>query len=215
MKRFLILLLGLIFALSATGCRPSSPAAPSEETEPVQTTASSDPATEPPTEAPTEPAPTEPEQLYIEFSREGQVDRVPVTVVHGTVGNYTIAYDPERFTPDGDTFHDHVWGDLQPHVYYAVSFFPDMTAQELADGLALQYAGDFATSETDTAQIGQYDAIGLYFSKDDTLMTQQHFFAIDAPSGGAYLLETQFILEMYEGLYPQIRAAMDTFTILE
>ena len=34
-----------------------------------------------------------------------------------------------------------------------------------------------------------------------------------AAEGDRYLLETNFIFEMYEGLYPQMRALFDTFTV--
>lgn len=214
MKRFWIPVLCLLGLLC--GCHsdlPSpAPTTPSalESTGLPSTIPQTDPTKAPEIET-TLPEITEP-QLYIEFTREGITERIPVKDATGTVGHYTIGYDPERFTQDGDVFRDSLWGGTAPIVYYAVTYYPDLTAQELVSGLILQNEGDYASYETEATTVGQYEATGVYFSGDDTLM---HFFAIDSPYGGSYLLETQFGVEMYEGLYPQIRAALDTFVIME
>ena len=94
MKRFCSLMLA---ALLLAGCAPMHPIA---DTAPPQTTVPTTQAVE--TTAATTLPPetiqaTEPQQYYVEVFREGEADQIPVEMVRGTVGNYTIAMDPEYF----------------------------------------------------------------------------------------------------------------------
>ncbi len=207
MKKLSILV--MLLALGLAGCARQNAANPTTDqmaaTPPVQETTP---------DVTTVPAATaDPDQVYISFSREGIVSTIPVTMVDGTVGSYRIATNPELFRMESYGSSDSFWYTLwegQPNIYYSVSIHPDMTAEDVEAGLLHQ--NDGATSER--VKIGQYDAIGVYTSENDPLMTQRHFYLI-AHGNGCYMIETQFVMEMYEGLFPQMRALFDTFTILD
>ena len=163
-------------------------------------------------------APQEDNGSYIEFSREGEVSRVPVEIVRGSFGNYSIATDPEYFTytaGDGvDRFAYDAWnGELT--VYYCVYMNNEFTMQQLADGLMHQNSDSYENSMTEQIQLGDYAATALYFDGysgySDYCM---HFYLIES-NDGCFVIETQFTREMYEGLYAQMRALFDTFTMLE
>ncbi len=206
MKKWLILVLILSLALTACaqqgthsqgGTTPEASTAPELPPEPTTTV--------PETTA-------EPDQVYISFSREGTVSTIPVTMVDGSTG-YRIATNPEIFRRETASGLDVFWytnWESQPNIYYSVSYNADMTLEFMKEGLLHQ--NDGATSEP--VKIGQYDAVAVYVSKEDPLRTQQHFYLV-AHNGGCYMIETQFVLEMYEGLFPQMRALFDTFVIAE
>lgn len=202
MKKLLVL--AMILALGMTACGRQNGVAP--------TTAAEAMATAP--QATTTPAATDdPDRVYISLCREGVASTIPVTMVNGTVGSYRIATNPEIFRMESgggtDTFWYTRW-EGQPNIYYSVSFNRDMTAEEMEAGLLHQNEG--ATSQR--VKVGQYDAIAVYASENDSFLTQRHFYLIPQGSG-CYMIETQFTMEMYEGLFPQMRALFDTFHILD
>lgn len=186
----------LMMALSLVGCAKRNPgsAAGPETTTPADTAVKDD-------------------IVYITFYREGEGTTIPVTMVDGITGNYRIATNPEIFrkysSENSDVFHYTLW-ENQPDVYYSVTYDSHTTAKAQANSLLEKHNG--ATSEN--VKIGGYDAIAVYASDSDAFMTQQHFYLIDH-NGGCFLIETRFVMEMYEGLFPQMRALFDTFEIVD
>ena len=159
---------------------------------------------------------TEPVEAYVEVWREGEISRIPVEIIHGTVGDYTIAMDPEYFTFTAhetvDMFGYDSWPGEQP-VYFAISRYESAydPAQFAADMLD-QFEADYASWDPDALTVGQYSATALYLNSSlDAPDYNRHIFLIDC-GGERYLIETEFCLEMYEGLYPIMRALFDTFT---
>ncbi len=154
-----------------------------------------------------------PDTVSITFYREGEGTTLTVPMVAGHTGNFRIATNPELFRHESSGGSDIFWYTLwegQPNIYYCISYNPDMTAEYMESGLLHQNEG--ATSER--IKIGQYDAIAVYASQNDHYLTQRHFYLI--PHGtGCFMIETQFVQEMYEGLFPQMRAMFDTFVIIE
>ena len=213
MKQLLALLAVLILL---TGCTASvQPAAQTQPTLPA-----ADPTTEVTTEAATEPAETamdtittQPPQEYVEVFREGESSLIPVQIVQGTVGSYTMAMDPEYFTfqPQEavDLFAYAEW----EGVYYAVSAYQaDAAAQEFIDSAMGQFSRDYADSYTESITIGGYPATAVYFSNcKDAPAYQKHLFLVDC-DGTCYLIEASFVFEMSEGLYRIMRACFDTLT---
>ncbi|MGM9600296.1 MAG: hypothetical protein ACI3W5_01755 [Faecousia sp.] len=191
MKKYVWILI-LMMALSLAGCAKRNSESAATGPEPTTTVA--------------------PETVSITFYREGEGTTIAVPMVTGSMGNYRIATNPEIFlmdTEDGsDIFRYTLW-EGEPDIYYSVSYYPDTTAQA-ASSLLNKYSG--ATSEE--VKVGQYDAICVSISDSDRFRSQQHFYLI-AHNDGCFVIETQFIMEMYEGLFPQMRAIFNTFVIVD
>lgn len=205
MKRFFIVVTAVLWIFSLAACASQEQEATTPGTSSTPPEATSEPTT---------PAPTDPNQLYISFSRENVITTIPVTIMNGTVGSYRIAVNPRLFEMNSysglDCFVYTNWPYDDTQIYYSVSYLEGISAQDAADGLVLQ--NDAAVSEP--ATLGEYEALAVYVSGTDDQLTQRYFYLIDH-AGGCYMLETQFVMEMADGLYPQIRALLDTFTIVE
>lgn len=192
MKKFVWILI-LMMTLSLAGCSKRNSESAATEPEPTTTAA--------------------PETVSITFYREGEGTTITVPMVTGSTGNYRIATNPEIFrkysSEDSDVFWYTLW-ESQPNIYYSVTYYPDATAQFMESSLLNKYTG--AASEE--VKVGQYDAICVSISNSDQFRSQQHFYLI-AHNDGCFVIETQFIMEMYEGLFPQMRSLFDTFVILD
>lgn len=223
MKRLFCLTLAV---LCLAGCRPMHPIAETappltaatpttqaaETTQPAETAAE----TAQPMETTLE---TEPLLGYVEVSREGEISQIPVEIVCGTVGDYTVAMDPEYFTfypqETVDMFSYDAWED-GPGVFYAISDYqaqPD--PQQFVTDTQNQFAPMFDSCSTEETTIGGYPATAVYFS--DFIMDpayQYHVFLVNC-QGDHYIIEVSFTFEMYEGLYAIIRACLDTMTPAE
>ncbi len=153
---------------------------------------------------------TPPPQAYIEVMREGEISIIPVEIASGTVGNYTIAYDPEYFvfsSENGvDRFIYEDW-DIGPSVYYNVSIC-DTDIEAFISDINATNGKPYDSFET---VIGNYKTTAIFFLTDDSYL---HYYVIDCESK-VYVIEAQFVPEMYEGLYAIIQALFDTFTITE
>ncbi len=209
MKRWICAVMAIVMMLSLFACASRNAESTAGDTTPQPTPEVTTP--EATTTVPNTSA--TPDMVSITFYREGQGTTLSVPMVTGSAGNFRIATNPELFRQESSNGSDVFWYTLwegQPNIYYSVSYNPDMTAEYMEGGLLHQ--NDGATSKK--VKIGQYNAIAVYASKDDQFMTQQHFYLI--PHGtGCFMIETQFVMEMYEGLFPQMRALFDTFVILE
>ncbi len=207
MKKYAWFIAAIVLVLSMAACKNF------EANTPGNTTAVLLDPTTPPATTATQPEPTgDANVVSITFSREGVESTIPVTMIDGSNGLYRIATNPEIFRMESFNGSDTFWYTLwegQPNIYYSVSYHADMTTEYMEGGLLHQ--NDGSTSEK--VKIGQYDAIAVYTSKNDQWSTQQHFYLIPH-NGGCFLIETQFVMEMYEGLFPQMRAIFDTFEIL-
>ncbi len=209
MKKILLWTLILTLLVSLAACKPSEPV----HTDPQESAEPSESSTPPESSDATEESVPEDSVVTIRFSREGEVTELQVPMVDGTVGNYRIATNPELFRHESvenvDVFEYTLW-QSQPPVYYAVSYLAGMSADTAAQGLALQNDGE----QVDDEMIGAYSAKVVLVSGADAQMSQTFFYLIDH-AGGCYMIETHFTLEMYEGLFPQMRALFDTFVIEE
>ncbi len=205
MKKGMIWSLILMLLLSMTACRPvQTDSVPTESEKPQPT------QTDMPEESTQE---AEADTVTIRFSREGIVTELEVPMLDGIDGTYRIATNPELFTRQSiaglDVFQYNLW-EGKPGVYYSVSYISGMSAEVAAQELVLQNDGEHAADE----QVGGYTAKVVTISGVDVAMSQTHFYLIDHKDG-CYMIETHFTMEMYEGLFPQMRALFDTFTIVE
>ena len=214
MQRILVLLAAMLLL---AGCAqdvqpPATTAAPTAEPTTAPTAA---PTTVPP-ETTADTHTTEPVQEYLEVFREGESSLIPVEIVRGSVGNYTMAMDPEYFTyypqETADLFSYDTWGG-PPAVFYSVSDYrDDATVQEFIDSATEQFAHDYEGCTVEEIMIGNYPATAIWFSgRKDAPDYQMHLYLVDC-DGSLYLIEAGFVMEMYEGLYAIMRACFDTFT---
>lgn len=156
------------------------------------------------------------EQGYIEVSREGVTEKIPVETVRVVNFDTTIATDPEYFTysvyEGVDTFAYDAWeGDAA--VYYSV--YPDYnrTPEQLANLLQQTYAANYKSVLTENTRVGSYDAIAVYFDGSAVAPDYNlHYFLVPT-NDGCIVIESQFSIEMSEGLYPIMRALFDTLKI--
>lgn len=156
------------------------------------------------------------EQRYIDVSREGVVDRIPVETVRVINFDTTIAMDPEYFTycvRDGiDTFVYDTWQG-EREVYYSVYLAEGSCPSDLCDALYRQYGDSYAARNVFAVKVGNYDATAVHFDGENACLTyQRHFFLIPVDDG-CIVIEAQFNFEMYEGLYRIMCALFDTLKI--
>lgn len=190
----LFLAAALLFSLAACGKKPEEGA-----TSPSDTTETAGPH-------------------FVEVSREGEVEKIPVETIKGKAANYTIAMDPEYFTfsSDGqyDTFTYEKWeGDT--NVYYCVYPYQDTTAEELADGLLLMYGDKYNSSNKEQVKLGKYDAVEVAFSTPTDGRDAEMFFYLIETDYGCLVIESQIVFEMYEGLFAIMRACFNEITVAD
>lgn len=209
MKKLLSLIAVLMILFALSGCQSSEPleTVPSTETQTI-------PATEPtvpPTEAETVPAPA-----FVEVWREGEVSQIPVEMVRGTVGPYTMAMDPAYFThipqETVDLFAYEAWPGEQA-VYYAVSAYEDgYDPEQFIADIRAQFESSYESWYAEETAIGQYPATLVCLERQlDAPAYYRQIFLVDC-GDTRYVIETQFYVEMFEGLCAIMRALFDTFT---
>lgn len=201
-SRYLCCVAVLLLLLSLCACRAALPG-------------ESD--TSAPTSEPTETSaipPTAALAAQIEVWREGEMRLIPVQIVSGQCGSYTIAMDPAYFTflpqKDGDLFSYEDWGSAQP-VYYRVSPYGGPYDPNAFVGQCVH--PQFRQTGTEALSLGGYPA---------TLVTMEgtgenagyclHRYLLDCGEA-RYCIEARFSMEMYEGLYAIMRACFDTFQL--
>jgi len=156
------------------------------------------------------------EQGYIEVSREGVVEKIPVDFYRVLNSNATIAMAPESFTysvcEGVDTFSCDAWED-GASVYYSIYANNAHTAEEFAGLLQQYYTDSYRFVLVENTRIGSYDAVAVYFDGNNIVPDyNMHYFLIPT-NYGCVVIETQFTFEMYEGLYKIMRALFDTIKI--
>lgn len=192
MKKILILLAAVGLLLNLWGCQ-----------------AASAPDTAAATEAATVPA-----AQYVEVWREGEMSRIPVQIVSGQTGSYSIATDPEYFTfrpEDGsDLFLYEGWDTGLP-VYYRISPYPAPYDPDIFIGQCTRES--FSQSGVQTLTLGGYPATLVTLTgSGDAAGYCLHRYLVDCGEI-RYCIEAQFTQEMYEGLYAIMLALFETFAV--
>ena len=159
-------------------------------------------------------APTAALSAQIEVWREGELSRIPVQIVSGQCGSYTIAMDPAYFTflpqKDGDLFSYEGWGSAQP-VYYRVSSYRGPYDPDAFIGQCKQ--PQFRQTGTETLTLGGYPAtlVSMEGTEENTGYCLHHYLIHCGDT--CYCIEARFSMEMYEGLYAIMRACFNTFQL--
>ena len=199
MKQMVCILLALFNVLSLVGCASTGGRGSA-------------------TSAATAAATTEaPKTGFVEVMREGESQQISVVFVDGGVGSYTIAMDPEYFTHShqetADIFAYEAWPGTHP-VYYAISAYTGAYDAEtfLADSVA-QFESLYTAYTTSDTTLAGYPATVICF---DGLREApeycRHIYLVDC-GDARFLIEAEFTLEMYEGLYAIMRALFNTLYI--
>ncbi len=162
------------------------------------------------------PAAADPEQKYIEVSREGVAEKLPVETICILDSGSTITTAPQYFTHtvlNGvDTFTYDAWQG-EREVYYSVRFLLGGNPNQICEELMEQYGENYAGSHVYAVKVGGYDATAVQFENETASPSYPlHFFIIPA-NHGCILIEAQFDFEMYEGLYPIMLALFDTLEV--
>lgn len=173
-----------------------------------------EPTTAAPTAVPSDTTPTADLAVQIEVWREGEMSRIPVQIVSGQCGSYTVAMDPAYFTflpqEGSDLFSYEGWGSDQP-VYYRVSPYRGPYDPDAFVGQCKQ--PQFRQTGTETLTLGGYPAtlVAMEGTGENTGYCL-HRFLLDCGEA-RYCIEARFTTEMYEGLYAIMLALFDTFTL--
>lgn len=200
-RRLTILCMALLLL---AGCQGSAPEGTTDTTSTAPQT--SEPVMTSETAAPT--------LTHVEVMREGEWSLIPVETVQGAVGNYTMAMDTERFTQIPMEYMDlylySLW-EGKP-VYYSVmpysgSFERVVFEQYCVDRFGALYTD--MSSQVDT--VGEYRALRVTFSG----LTEQPEYCrtvllLDC-GDSLWLLQAEYVMEMYEGLVPIMEALFATF----
>jgi len=156
------------------------------------------------------------EQGYVEVSREGVVEKIPVDIYRVINSSAAIATAPEYFTysvyEGVHTFSYDAWED-GTSVYYDVYADVIHTPEQLADLLQQNYADSYSSVMTENTRVGSYDAVAVYCDGNNIVPDYNtHYFLIPTDYG-CIVIEAHFTFEMYEGLYQIMRALFDTLEI--
>ncbi len=156
------------------------------------------------------------EQIFIEVSREGMVNQIPVEIICLIDSGSIIATVPDYFTHsvrDGtDTFTYDAWQGERA-VYYSVRTIVNSNPNQICEELMEKHSQSYTSGNVFAVKVGSYDATAVQFESETACPAyQRHFFIIPAVHG-CLLIEAQFDVEMYEGLYQIMLALFDTLEI--
>lgn len=159
---------------------------------------------------------TNPEQSFIEVSREGHVEKIPAEIICLIDSGSTITTVPGYFThsvQNGvDTFSYDTWQG-EREVYYSVRTILGSNPNQICEDLMEKHGKSYASGNVFAVKVGHYDATVVQFENEAACPSCQcHFFIIPA-NYGCIVIEAQFDVEMYEGLYQIMLALFNTLEI--
>ncbi len=156
------------------------------------------------------------EQQYIEVTREGLTERIPVTTVNGKVGDYTIAIDPEYFTLHSyetvDIFSYDEWNG-EKDVNFCISNYYETDRQQFIDSIVEQFDSQYESYSVDDTKIGEYDAVIVRFNNYKSNRDYQKDVIMVDCGEQRFLFDVHYTLEMSEGLRVVMNAMFDTFKV--
>lgn len=156
------------------------------------------------------------EQEYIEVSREGVAEKIPVETICIIDSGSTIATAPEYFThtvrENVDTFTYDAWNG-ENEVYYSVYSIKETNPNQICEALIAAHSKNHAGNQVFSVKVGSYNTTAVQFDgKAGSPACQLHFFIIPTEHS-CLVIEAQFDFEMYEGLYQIMLALFDTLKI--
>ena len=153
---------------------------------------------------------------YIEVMREGELSQIPIKHISGTVGNYIIGMDDSYFTfiPEDtgtDLFWYEAWGEENP-IYYTISAYPgSYDPNRFFEEVKTAHAARYSSCAMEQTTVNGLPATVVRLESCLAAADfNRHLFLIDCGEA-RYVIETEFVTEMYEGLYTIILASINTF----
>ena len=157
-------------------------------------------------------AQAEPEPIY-EYPAE---DAGPV-LEESRLG-YSMAFDPTVFTLDdtgegSDIYTYHTAETLEGPAYIAVQSYPDMDAQTLADGLALQSGQDGVAVQDTYFGAEGLDTKCVYYEQEVNGVTQALAFYAVPTDEGSLLVEICGYVGMPQQIEAKFEETLGTFSL--
>lgn len=126
---------------------------------------------------------------------------------------YSMIYDPAVFTLDDteesmDIYTYHTSEVLDGPAYLAIQSYPDLDAQTLADGIALQSGQDGVAAQQTYFGADSLDTQCVYYEEDVNGVTQAHAYYAVPKGEGSLLVE----ITGYVGMPQQIQAKFEEMT---
>lgn len=131
---------------------------------------------------------------------------------------YSMTFDPTVFTlddtgEDSDIYTYHTSEALDGPAYIAVQSYPDMDAQTLADGLALQSGQDGVAAQDTYFGADGLDTKCVYYEEDVDGVTQAHAFYAVPKGDGSLLVEITGYVNMPQQIEAKFEEMLGTFTL--
>lgn len=132
---------------------------------------------------------------------------------------YTMMYDPTVFTlddtgEDRDVYTYHTAETLDGQAYFAVQAYPDMDAQTLADGVALQSGQDGVTPQETYFGADNLDTQCVSYQEEVDGVTQAYAFYAVPKGEGSLLVEITGYLDMPMQIQAKFEDMAGTFALL-
>lgn len=131
---------------------------------------------------------------------------------------YSMTFDPTVFTLDDtgedlDIYTYHTSELLDGPAYIAVQSYPDMDAQTLADGLALQSGQDGVTAQDTYFGADGLDTKCVYYEETVDGVTQAHAFYAVPKGEGSLLVEITGYVNMPQQIEAKFEEMLGTFAL--
>ena len=132
---------------------------------------------------------------------------------------YTMMYDPTVFTlddtgEDRDVYTYHTAETLDGPAYFAVQAYPDMDAQTLADGVALQSGQDGVTPQETYFGADNLDTQCVSYQEEVNGVTQAYAFYAVPKGEGSLLVEIVGYVDMPMQIQAKFEDMAGTFALL-
>lgn len=131
---------------------------------------------------------------------------------------YSMMFDPTVFTLDDtadglDAYTYHTSEELDGSAYFTVQSYPDMDAQTLAEGIALQSGQDGVAVQDTFFGADGLETKCVYYEEEAGGVTQVHTFYAVPKEEGSLLVEITGYINMPEQIQTKFEEMAGTFTL--
>lgn len=131
---------------------------------------------------------------------------------------YSMMFDPTVFTLDDtadglDVYTYHTSEELDGPAYFTVQSYPDMDAQTLAEGIALQSGQDGVAVQDTFFGADGLETKCVYYEEEAGGVTQVHTFYAVPKEAGSLLVEITGYINMPEQIQAKFEEMAGTFTL--
>ncbi len=207
-----------VMLLAACAKNPETSADTAETEVGVEADTAADSDVEPDENSPEADADTDAEGAGTEQEYEyPSEDAEPV--LHESRLGYSMTFDPTVFTLDDtadglDVYTYHTSEVLDGPAYISVQAYPDMDAQTLADGIALQSGQDGVAAQETYFGADSLSTRCVSYEEDVNGVTQVHAFYAVPKGEGSLLVEITGYVDMPQQIQSKFEEMTGTFTVL-